>query len=474
MWLKIFFCIFSIVNVSSAFAFEFSLFTQISSPSFSNQASSASIVPETKLFSCPIDMNLRFGTAIDDQIHGSVSDENGNVYIVGFENGMWGVENWWPIGNAVGFVEKRSSDGALLWRRIFDTAGIDLIETVALDPLRNGIVVAGRTSGAFAGFTNAGQMDLFVATLDMQGNVTSLGQFGDDRPQHPIGVTVLPDGDVIVAGYDDTFVVGTGVIDWENGFVARFHIDPTNNMNTIWWSRSPLPASDLVLAVVGLQDGTGDIVIATNTAMSAQQGGGAHVKRITGQGSLVWSNSVSTSTFDYVFTLAISATGKLYAAGATINSLFSTSLGDSDSFLLEIDSDTGATVWSKQFGSLNADGINSLAVDSIGRLYVLGTAFGTVTPGFSVTVPPDELTPFIMSFSPSGQWLGTWQSSVPSLGANEYSSTPTILPGCDGRTAIMAGSAKNDIQGMTSFGGSDSVIQTISLTLDEIFADKFE
>src|SRR5580692_1889095 len=65
---------------------------------------------------------------------------------------------------------------------------------------------AGGTSGAFPTFVNQGQFDLFLARLDPGGQVTSLLQAGNERPQHPVRLGLAPGGAVLVAGWDDTYI----------------------------------------------------------------------------------------------------------------------------------------------------------------------------------------------------------------------------------------------------------------------------
>ena len=180
--------------------------------------------------------SARWGTAtLDDQIRAAVRDDAGNVYLGGYEGGKLGVENFWPVGDAKGFVEKHGADGARLWRHEFDTSATDIVEALALDASGR-VAVAGRTDGSFPGMVNGGQFDLFVALLDGDGNLLSLTQTGNERPQHPAAIALADNGDIVVVGYDDEFVVGNAVIAWQNGFVGRFRVGPADSIDLVSWS----------------------------------------------------------------------------------------------------------------------------------------------------------------------------------------------------------------------------------------------
>jgi len=72
-------------------------------------------------------------------------------------------------GSTDAYVRKFSFAGTVLWTREFGTQGFD-IET-ALTMGRDGLYVAGRTSGAFPGYSNAGSYYAFVRKYDPTGNV---------------------------------------------------------------------------------------------------------------------------------------------------------------------------------------------------------------------------------------------------------------------------------------------------------------
>lgn len=163
------------------------------------------------------------GTGANDQVLALLRLPDGDLIVGGYEGGQGGVEEGWPRGNAVGFVERRHADGTLSWHRTLDTPASETVDTLAL--AANGdIVVAGRTTGAFPGQIQRGQVDAYVAVLSADGELQDLLQAGDERPQHPAAVTTTRNGDIVLAGYDDIYIETNYVIDWHNGFLARHHL----------------------------------------------------------------------------------------------------------------------------------------------------------------------------------------------------------------------------------------------------------
>lgn len=405
----------------------------------------------------------RFGTGLDDQIRAAIRDDAGNVYIGGFEGGLIGVENSWPVGDSNGFVEKRAPDGARLWRYDFDTASADIVEALALDS-QGRVVVAGRTSGAFPGQVNGGQFDLFIGVLDAIGHPLTVAQFGNERPQHPVAMSVLQSGDVMVAGFDDVFVLGSAVIDWENGFVARFQITAADVIVQKWWLQPNFVQSDMVTSIASASD---DTFVSYIKSASPANGGGIHVERWDALGNPLWQKTVSTVTFDYISNVVVSNDGRLYVSGTTVAQVAGPPLGNSDGFVLELNPASGEFLNGAQFGTSGAEWIHSMSMDSSGVLYFTGVTNEGLVPGYQ---GDGTYVPFVLEFSADLSPLGTWQHNPPAQFADE-----AILPvptGCNG-AVLLAGSAILALPGLPEMGREDAQVLPVQ-PRDSIFVDDFE
>ena len=155
-----------------------------------------------------------------------IVDADDNIIVSGYEQGIRGVTNIEPDGNSRGVVMKINPAGTTSWKTTLDTPGTDTAEDVAIDPATGRLVVLGRTSGALPAFANQGQFDLVLATLDPAGQVAKVFQAGNERPQHPVRLSIAPGGAVAVAGWDDTYIATNYLAAQQDGFVASFRIDP--------------------------------------------------------------------------------------------------------------------------------------------------------------------------------------------------------------------------------------------------------
>jgi hypothetical protein len=335
--------------------------------------------------------------------------------------------------------------------------------------------VAGRTSGAFPGATNQGQFDLFVALLSGEsGEVLALGQFGDQYSQHPMSLTVLPSGDLVVAGLDDTFVEGNAVLGQPTQFVARFAQDPDRPGAFVqkWWRQpnEPAPQSpqSIAFSVASVDAESGDVVVASHLSTATARGGGAHLTRLDDQGAVVWDKLISPLSLDWATSVSTSPSGRLYVAGATAIPLAGPALDGSDGFLMERDPKSGNLIWGQQFGTNDADWVSSLAIDPSGALFVGGFTLGIEVPGRT----PRPNSTFAQTFSENGVPLGVWRSE---LASSSFMDSLSIVPSCNG-AALLAGNASGEFPTLPSLGKMDALIlpiQTVSV-VDAIFSDKFE
>jgi hypothetical protein len=149
------------------------------------------------------------------------TDANGFLYVTGLTlGGMSGASN----GQADGFVTKLDPSKPLgqrvVWTRQIGTNRSDELRKIKV--VGNAIYVSGHTYGSLPNFANAGESDLWVAKLDLNGNILKQYQVGtaqDDRAM----LTADTNG-VYVGGYTFGSLVKTtfGYID---AFVMKLGID---------------------------------------------------------------------------------------------------------------------------------------------------------------------------------------------------------------------------------------------------------
>lgn len=390
------------------------------------------------------------GTGANDQVLALLRLPDGGLVIGGYEDGQDGIEEGWPRGDAVGFVERRHADGALSWRQTFDTPASDTVDALAL--AGNGdLVVAGRTTGAFPGQVQRGQVDAYVAVLSADGELQDLLQAGDERPQHPVAVTTTRSGDIMLAGYDDIYIETNYVIDWHNGFLARFARGKDGALRQSWWLRSPIRANDFIHGVAAAR-GSDDVFVAMQTATSASAGGGTFVRRVDRRGDVVWSHTLSQAWQDAIGGLATDAAGTLYVAGSTVTALGGPGLGYSDGFVVALDPALGQQRWVRRMNSPDPTWITGLDVDRDGNVHLAGTSFLVE----DVAVPRARGYAVGQSWTATGDALLRWQTPVSS--EPQWASTLRIAAGRSVHDLVVAGAVDGHFASQPAHGGYDRLM----------------
>ena len=162
----------------------------------------------------------QMGTAAADEIVG-VAVSGGAVYTTGYTRGT--LPDAVSAGGADGFVARYSTSGVVSWLRQFGTAADEELNAIAT--VRGGVVVAGSTGGAFAGF-EADSLEAFTAKFSSTGAPGWLRQFGTASTDSAVAMAIRPSdnygGQIVVAGYTGGRLWGQAALGKDDGFVATF------------------------------------------------------------------------------------------------------------------------------------------------------------------------------------------------------------------------------------------------------------
>ncbi|MGH2635987.1 MAG: DUF1996 domain-containing protein [Actinomycetota bacterium] len=99
----------------------------------------------------------QFGSVTDDEAVAVGADAKG-VYVAGSASGALPDGEW--LGEWDGFVRKFLPNGTQIWTRQLGTSDFDRVFGLSVE--RTGLYLVGTTHGAFEGFVNAGDRDVFV------------------------------------------------------------------------------------------------------------------------------------------------------------------------------------------------------------------------------------------------------------------------------------------------------------------------
>jgi hypothetical protein len=361
-----------------------------------------------------VDPIISLSTYVGDEsssIQGLARDEDGYVYIYGYlvRDG----------GNKDAYLSKISPSGNIEWTTYLgglddeEQSGTAIGETLALDQ-NNNIYVTGLTSSTDYPLLNpyqsvlGGAADFYVTKLHADGSTllysTYLG--GDGDPDHPNESTELAPT-IDVDSFGNAFIVGfTNSDDFPtvNALQATFagrldviaaKLNSSGNalvFSTYLGGSSDDKARDLTvdlegnLLITGRTDSDDFPLAYAIETEKLSDDGSAFITKIDPLGSqILFSTYLGGSGTDKGRTITTDSNNDIYIAGSTSSNDFPTSNAlqanfqgrNGDGFFTKIDQLTNELVFSSYFGASGADFISDLAVDEIGRVFLVGNTDST-------------------------------------------------------------------------------------------------
>ncbi|HET9451298.1 MAG TPA: hypothetical protein VFO83_10470, partial [Aggregicoccus sp.] len=346
----------------------------------------------------------QWGCPDSDELLDVVVDAQGRLLLAGYERGAL-TQNITPSGDARAVLWTLPAQGAPTVQALDLPGTPEVLEALALHPQTGAPYFTGRTPGAFPGFGAQGQQDLFVGEVAQDGALHVRYQGGDAYPQHPNRLAFDSAGDLLVAGYDDTWVVGSAVQRWEDPFVLKLRLgEPGAPLSELWWQRFETAGPDLLLAL-GAGPADGAFYVGGLDSEGMQRG--PYVQRRDAQGALVWERRFSDLGADAVGAVQALADGSVLVAGTTFGTLGEHSHGQQDAVVQRLDGATGEVLWTAQLGSAQSDWVTDLAVDPVdGSIAVVGETLGTVDPAHPHA---GEYDVFLARLDAQGRVLGLRQ-----------------------------------------------------------------
>lgn len=282
-----------------------------------------------------------FGNFASDSGTDITTDSQGNVLFTGFfrDTVNVGGTDLASAGSSDILVAKFDTDGAHIWSERFGGGGAEAGTDIATDTTN--VILAGSFNGPVSvgdsTFTPLGEIDIFFAKYDADGNHLWSQAFGDIESDNALDLTTDAAGDIFLSGWfggtvsvGGTPLVSNGALD---GFFAKY--DPDGNH---LWSRG-FGAANADYAQWIETDASGNVFVTGSFFMSADFGGG------------------------------------------TINAA-----GDNDAFVAMYDTD-GNHTWSHAYGDADTDLGAAVAVDPAGDVLILGNFLGSI--GFGGLVLTD-------------------------------------------------------------------------------------
>jgi hypothetical protein len=347
----------------------------------------------------------QLGTPFNEFLTGIAVDRQNNVVVAGYTFGnLFGANKNDNNTTSDLFIYKIDPAGTQILAIQEGTADIDEVWGVATDG-NNNIYIAGGSRGNLLGTSNTGDFDAFVASYTASGSLRWGGAkkvgpaplFGIALENRDLARTLVHDdvrGILYVAGDFWTPIVrGVGIfvekLDPATG--DRIAWNPVNS-NPFVFLRQIDDALQLSFATGIALDREGSIYvsgyeIANDNEVSSNAGDSTYVVfKIDSSANLLWHTYVSGGRGDNsgmkARGLALDSMEDVYLAGYTSMAMDNNvHLGETDAFLMQLDGNTGARLWTSQFGTIGYDRALGIAIDRNRpdmTIYVAGETNGSL------------------------------------------------------------------------------------------------
>ena len=292
------------------------------------------------------------------------------LYSTGYASGA--INNESRFGAADFFIAKHDLAGNLSWIKQFGSALNDYGFTLSIDS-KNTLYVAGTVQGSINGNVYAGNLDLFLASYDIDGNQKWFYQSGTSNADVTYGLTIDSSSNLYVVGSSNGNLDGNTNLGGQDAFIMKFNSSGTRQWTTLIGTTS----DDLAFSVAA--DDSGNIYIAGTTKGSLNGNvnvGGSDIflAKYNSSGNQLWTRSIATIGDDSSTGLVIDKSQNIYITGYVNGSLNgNTHAGGNDAVILKYDS-SGNQIWSRQIGGTNDDLFRDIVIDSENKLILTGSS----------------------------------------------------------------------------------------------------
>lgn len=383
----------------------------------------------------------QFGTTLADRAYGVAVDDS-SVYVAGTTSGAFvGYTN---AGLSDAFVRKMDKSGTEVWTRQFGTSGREDVWAVAVDD--TGVYVAGATAGSFPGNTSSGVQDAFLAKYDLNGLALWIRQFGSFGNDRILAITTAGSA-VYVAGSSTGTLQGQTALGQMDAFVKKY----TTTGLELWTRQFGTALVDEAWGVATDESGVFVAgytygVLPSHTSLG---GADAFIQRFDANGLAQWSRQFGTASDDLA--LDLSASDALYVLGTTSGAFPGhTPAGSGDVFVQKL-AFSGVELWTRQFGTPASDvawGVSAAA----GGVVLTGTTSGSL-PAVTNIGSTDV---FVRHYDVDGN-----EKFTRGLGTSLTDEGLSVVQ--DKGVAFVAGSTSGALPGQTNVGGADVLFASIQL-----------
>jgi hypothetical protein len=303
----------------------------------------------------------------------TATDADGNVYVIGNSTGSFGSAI--NQGTEDVFLTKYDSAGNVQWTKLLGSAGKAGAYSLAVDPVKGGVVVAGSVTGDLTPTAIGDGTDSFVAKYDRDGKQSWVRQIAPISNDRANAVSIDASGNIYVGGQtsgkiasNQTSAGGT------DAYLTKLTATGALVYNRQFGTASEDAATHTAIASDG------------NVVVASVENGHAMLRKYgaaDGTSAAMWELDLGDLQGGALGGLTISG-GKIYLSGATANasltaggsaSVANASSGARDAFVFAA-SEAGAADFVSYTGTSSTEQGGGVAVVG-GKIYLTGTTSGT-------------------------------------------------------------------------------------------------
>lgn len=323
----------------------------------------------------------QFGTSGDDVVTGIAIEQTG-IHVIGYTSGTFSGQT--SAGGVDIFVRKYDPalDALHTTMLQFGTDGDDY--ALSADSDQSGSFMAGKTSGAFPGVTNAGGFDAFAARLGSDLNIRWIDQFGSEGNDWATGVDFADGSEVAVSGTTDGTLPDQENAGGTDALMRRINVTTGNPIETIQFGT---PQNDEGNGVVNSRNEDAIVAGTTEGSMpgfTSLGGKDAFVRAFSLNPPGVnpeWTQQFGTDGDDEVSGAAFAGERLMYVIGTTSGTFpGQTNAGGKDVFMRKYYTYDGQFRWQTQFGSAFDDTARAVALDqTLHHIFAIGETSGALS-----------------------------------------------------------------------------------------------
>ena len=314
--------------------------------------------------------HLDFGRSI-------IETSNGDFVLTGYTDS-------YGAGFSDIFVSKLSSNGTLFWTKTLGGPHFDFGSSI-IETIDGNLVLTGSTFSYGTGFS-----DIFVSKLSSNGSLLWAKTLGGDNHDHSQSVIEVAGGDLVIAGYTNSYGLGGNDI-----LICKL----SSNGSLLWTKTLGGTDNDQGYSIVGSMDG--NMFLIGNTASYGPIK--ILVSKLSSNGSLLWAKTLVGSYIDFGQTITKTSDGNLVLTGQTPNCN-----AENHDILVGKLSSEGRLLWAKSLRGPGSSRGYSIIEATDGNLVLTGQ-----TPRYG----PEIYSVFVSKLSSNGHLL--WTKTLGGVNSDE-------------------------------------------------------